>query len=195
MVSLGWGVIKDSLGAQMKKIVSLGLLYAVTAFLRDIAEIVFVEELHVLSADKEEEIYDFFTFFSMITSMIDVVCYLWILNGLSGTMQYLDNMNQTMKLQRYLKLRCVLILSILFAFFWALIGVLDEIVDSVSPCFAEKNQEWIIPAALSMNYFFILTSISLLWKPEPHAKEFASVMELPSIGDDDDIIRKDMEML
>jgi len=195
MVSLGWGVIKDSLGAQMKKIVSLGLFYVAMAFLRDIAGVVFVEELHVLSANEEEEIYDFFTFFSLITSVIDVVCYMWILNGLSGTMQYLDNMNQSRKLQRYLKLRCILIVSILFALFWSVIGVLDEIVDSVSPFFAEKNQEWVIPAAMSMNYLFILVSIATLWRPEPHAKEFASVMELPSIGDEDDIVRKDIEML
>lgn len=181
MVCLGWGVIRDTLGDQMKKIVALGVFYLSMAFLRDISGIVFVEEMHVLSESKEEAIYDLFTFFTLVTAFIDVVCYMWILDALNGTMQYLENMNQAMKLKRYLRLRLILLLSILFALFWTVMGVVDDLMETAV---LAENQNWIIPGAWSMNYLFILASISLLWRPDPRAKEMAYVMELPSIGND-----------
>lgn len=181
MVCLGWGVIRDTLGDQMKKIVILGLFYLIMAFLRDIAGIVFVEEIHVLSDSKEEAIYDLFTFFTLITATIDVVCYMWILDALNGTMQYLENMNQTMKLKRYLRLRLILLLSILFGLFWTVLGIVNTTMDTA---ILSENQDWVIPGAWSVNYFFILISIALLWRPNPGAKDFAYVMELPAVGGD-----------
>lgn len=181
MVCLGWGVIRDTLGDQMKKILFLGIVYLVVAFLRDVAGIVFVEEIHVLSDETEEEIYDVFTLFTLITATIDVVCYMWILDALNGTMQYLENMNQTMKLKKYLRLRLILLLSILFGLFWTILGIVNTMMDTAV---LAENQDWVIPAAWSVNFFFILTSIALLWRPNPRAKEFAYVMELPSVGED-----------
>lgn len=181
MVSLGWGVIRDTLGDQMKKIVLLGAFYLVMAFSRDVAEIVFVEEFHVISDAQEDEIYDVFTLFTLITAGIDVMCYMWILDALNGTMQYLENMNQSMKLRRYLRLRLVLLLSILFGLFWTLMVFFDSIMDTA---ILAENQDWVISAAWSVNYFFILTSIAYLWRPNPNAKQFAYVMELPSVGGD-----------
>ena len=70
MVSLGWGVIRDDLGDQMKKIIGLGIVYSVFAFSRDVAEIIFVEELQTLSVAAEEKIYDVFTILTFITAAI-----------------------------------------------------------------------------------------------------------------------------
>lgn len=181
MVSLGWGVIRDTLGDQMKKVVMLGLAYLFTAFCRDVSERVFVEEIHILSVGEETAIYDFFTLFTLVTAAIDVICYMWILDALNGTMQYLENMNQTMKLKQYLRLRLILLLSILFALFWTVLGVVDTMMETAV---LAENQAWVIPAAWSVNYFFLLSSIAWLWRPNPRAKEFAYVMELPSLGED-----------
>ena len=49
MVSLGWGVNRDSLGSTMKKIVGLGILYAGVAVARDILTIIAVEDLQKVS--------------------------------------------------------------------------------------------------------------------------------------------------
>jgi len=181
MVCLGWGVIRDTLGDQMKKIVILGIFYFVMAFARDTAEVVFIKDIQVLSYEKEEEIYDIFTFFALVTSTIDVVVYMWVLDSLNGTMQYLENMNQSMKLKRYLKLRLILMLSILFGFVWSVLGIVNATMDTA---ILNENQDWVLPAAWAMNYFAILAAIAFLWQPNPQAKEFAYVMELPSVGDD-----------
>ncbi len=181
MVSLGWGVIRDSLGEQMKKIVFLGLFYSSMAFLRDTAEIIFVEEVHVLSAKREEEIYDIFTIFTLITAAIDVVVYMWILDALNGTMQYLENMNQTRKLDRYLKLRLILLMSILFGLFWTVLGLVDAFMETAV---LKENQDWIIPGAWATNFFFILLAIAYLWRPDPNAKQLAYAMEISSNDDE-----------
>lgn len=185
MVSLGWGVIRDTLGDSMKKIIMLGVLYGSLAFLRDSAEIWFVEEVQVFSEDEEKkmlyEIYDLFEILTFITAAIDVTFYMWILDSLNSTMQYLENMNQSMKLKRYLRLRLILLFSILFGVAWAIFGIVDVSMDD---SILIEGKEWIIRAMWVVNYTFVLVSIALLWKPDPRAKEFAYVMELPSIGDD-----------
>lgn len=181
MVSLGWGVIRDDLGDQMKKIIGLGIIYSVFAFSRDVAEIIFVEELQTLSVAAEEKIYDVFTILTFITAAIDVAFYMWILDALNNTMQYLENMNQSMKLKRYLRLRLILLFSILFGIGWSVFEIVDKTMEDQ---ILSEGQDWLLRALWTVNYTFVLVSIALLWKPDPRAKEFAYVMELPSIGDD-----------
>jgi hypothetical protein len=181
MVSLGWGVIRDDLGDQMKKIIGLGIIYSVFAFSRDVAEIIFVEELQTLSVAAEEKIYDVFTILTFITAAIDVTFYMWILDALNNTMQYLENMNQSMKLKRYLRLRLILLFSILFGIGWSVFEIVDKTMEDQ---ILSEGQDWLLRALWIVNYTFVLVSIALLWKPDPRAKEFAYVMELPSIGDD-----------
>mmetsp|Transcript_10800 Transcript_10800/g.20198 ORF Transcript_10800/g.20198 Transcript_10800/m.20198 type:complete len:625 (-) Transcript_10800:977-2851(-) len=181
MVSLGWGVIRDTLGDEMKKIILLGVLYSVFAFVSDIAAIVFEKELQILSNETEREIYDIFAVLTLATAVIDVIFYMWILDSLNSTMQYLENMNQTMKLRRYLRLRLILLFSILFAICWSVFGIVDTTMDD---SILGEAKEWIVQTMWDVNYIFVLVSIALLWKPDPRAKEFAYVMELPSIGGD-----------
>jgi hypothetical protein len=181
MVSLGWGVIRDTLGDDMIKIITLGILYGSLAFMRDAAEIWFVEELQILEDGASESIWDLFTILTFLTSCIDVTFYMWILDSLNSTMQYLENMNQNMKLKRYLRLRLILLFSILFGVIWAIFGIVDKSMDD---SILSEGQDWVLRAMWYVNYAFVLVSIALLWKPDPRAKEFAYVMELPSIGDD-----------
>lgn len=181
MVSLGWGVVRDNLGDQLSKIIVLGIVFSVCAFLRDVAEIVFVEEMQVWSLEKEEEVYDIYTILTFLVAAIDCTFYMWILDSLNSTMQYLENMNQSNKLKRYLRLRLILLISILFGIVWAVFGIVDTTMDT---SILNDGQEWIIRAMWVVNYTFVLVGIVMLWKPNARAKEFAYVMELPSIGDD-----------
>lgn len=40
--------------------------------------------------------------------------------------------------------------------------------------------------AWQVNYTFVITAIAILWKPDSRSKEFAFIMELPQIADDED---------
>jgi len=113
------------------------------------------------------------------TAAVDVIFIMWILDALNGTMMYLENMSQTRKLGRYLRLRTIFLFSILFATVWAvfsLVNTYDE--DGI----VREEHEWVVDAATELNYLFVLIGVAILWRPNPSAKEYAFVMELPAMG-------------
>mmetsp|Transcript_5329 Transcript_5329/g.7838 ORF Transcript_5329/g.7838 Transcript_5329/m.7838 type:complete len:606 (+) Transcript_5329:3-1820(+) len=188
MVSLGWGVVRDTLGDQLNKITFFGILYVGTATARDVFTIFAITENQTLSIEEEEDLFDIVTILTFVVAAIDVTFYMWILDALNGTMQYLENMNQTMKLKRYLRLRCILLMSILFAVVWSVFGLVDTYMDDAM---MEEQNAWGITIAWEVNYLFVLISVAVLWRPNPNAKDYAFVMELPALGatdgDDDEI--------
>jgi len=140
-----------------------------------------VAEFEHITLEKEEEIYNVWEILSFIVAAINVFFYMWILDSLNGTMQYLENMSQSMKLKRFLKLRLILLISILFAIAWSVFSIVNATMDTA---LLEYGQEWAVESAGEAIYFFILVGIAILWKPDPNAKEFAHVMELNTLGDD-----------
>lgn len=87
MVSLGWGVVRDQL-TQMRTIIALGTTYALVAAACDVLEILPVVENETLGSRKEQEVIDIITVLTFLVAAIDVTFYMWILDALSGTMQY-----------------------------------------------------------------------------------------------------------
>lgn len=182
MVALGWGVVRDDLNDHMRKIYILGGLYTATSLACDILRVMQVVENEVIGAEVNSALVDSTAILTFVVAAIDVSFYMWILDALSGTMMYLENMSQATKLQRYLRLRLVLLLSILFAVVWAVFGIVNSYL---SVRMLEERHEWGVQAAWEVNYFLVLTTVSFLWKPDPTAKEYAYVMELPSMPQDD----------
>jgi len=183
MVSLGWGVVRDSLGPTLPKVIGLGLLYLAASVVRFVMVTIAVEDVSTLSLKEEDELIDVVQIFTFILAFIDVCFILWILDSLNGTMEYLENMAQTRKLMRYLRLRCIFLFSILFAVVWAVFSLVDNYDESG---ILEEQHEWVVDGATELNYLFVLIAVAILWWPNPSAKEYAYQMELPSTGDYDD---------
>ena len=182
MLCLGWGVTCDTLGAKFKKVVLLGIVYAGTSAARDVMTVLAITENEILSVDEETEILDVVTILTFCTALIDVIFYLWIFDALNGTMQYLESMNQAMKLKRYLRLRLILLISVLFAIVWTVFGIVDSYNEQ--RMVTEEENGWVLNAIWEINYLGVLIGLSCLWAPEPGAKEYAYVMELPAMGGD-----------
>ena len=182
MLSLGLGVTCDSLGGKMKKVVTLGIAYAGTSAARDVMTVLAITENEVLSTTAETELLDVVALLTLIAAFIDVTFYLWIFSALSGTMEYLQGMNQSRKLKRYLRLRMILLLSVLFAVVWTVFGIVDSYNDK--RIINEEVNGWVLTAVWELNYLFVLVGLSCLWAPEAGAKEYAYVMELSTIGND-----------
>jgi hypothetical protein len=181
MVSLGWGVVRDTIGDQMNKIIFLGSFFFVSSTARDIISIISVVDMKTMSIDGEENLIGIVEILTLVIAIIDVSFYMWILDALNGTMQYLENMSQHNKLRRYLRLRLILLLSILFAIVWGVFGLVDTLLDET---ILNQDAEWAIKATWELNYLMVLVSVAVLWRPNPAAKDYAFVMELPSIGGD-----------
>jgi len=178
MVALGWGVIRDTL-SQLKKVIFLGFLYSIFSLAQEIAGVLFVKDLYTTDLHHEERLYDMYRILDFVVQLINVVFYYWILYALTGTMQYLSNMGQTRKLGRYLRFRCILLLSLLLAIVTVLFGVAETNDIAVVP----DNFVWIYDALWEFNYAIILFAISVLWRPNPSAREYAVAMEIPIGGD------------
>lgn len=138
MVGHGWGVIRDDLGPVMTKINFLGGLYIAVSLVSEIMQVVAVTEVQKLSQVEEDELFDFVSILSLVVAAIDVIFILWIFDSLNATMDYLENMNQTSKLQRYLRLRMIILFSILFVIVWSLF----EIVNNYDEGIVDESGEW-----------------------------------------------------
>jgi len=182
MVSLGWGVNRDSLGSTMKKIVGLGIIYAGVAAARDIFTIIAVEEMQKIADAKEENLVDLAGIFTLLAAAIDVLFILWILDSLNATMEDLEGAGQHRKLKIFLRLRCVFLIAILFACIWIVLGLVDTYMEET---IIEQESQWVLVAAMEFNYLIVLVGVAVLWRPNPNAKEFAYVMELQGNDDED----------
>ena len=189
MVSLGWGVVRDELGSIMKKIHILGGLYIVISLVTEILDEIKDNGIKRLTKD-EKELVDVVYILSFVIVLINLIFYFWIIDSLGGTMEYLENMKQTRKLLRYLRLRMFLMFSILFGVMWFVFGIVDTIDQGI----VSTEAKWVLDASIEINYLFLLVVVAWLWRPQENAKEYAYVMELPSMsaavydGDDDGMI-------
>lgn len=192
MVSLGWGVVRDTL-TNMKKIVSFGFIYAIASAALEIMEIFDIVENEVMTEMEKTGVMDVLQILTFIVVVIDVFFFMWILDALSGTMQYLENLNQNSKLMRYLRLRLVLIISIFLSIVWVVFNLVNQHSDTK---ILDEANAWVTQSGMDLNYLMVMITVALLWQPNPSAKEYAYVMELPSIDDDIELTEEDgMEMI
>ena len=181
MVALGWGVIRDSLHSDLPKIVVLGVVYMTFATILEFTIEFARQDLQSLSYDQEIKLLDFATIIDFVVAAVNVVFIMWSLDALNATMTYLENMNQTRKLQRYLRLRTLFLFAVLFAVIWTVFALVDEYDEDG---IVREEHEWIVIAAMEVNHLAVLIGVAILWRPNPNAKEYAYVMELPAMGGD-----------
>ena len=186
MVSLGWGVVRDSLGPAMRMVIVLGALYIGISATRDLMLIFFVEDFTELTTEEETDLIDIVWVLTICVAALDVIYILWILDALNGTMQYLENMSQSRKLQRFLTLRSIILFAILFATVWIVFSLVDRYDEEG---IVREEHEWIVDAATEVNYLYLLLGVAILWRPNEAAREYAYVMELPDAesGDENDL--------
>ena len=108
--------------------------------------------------------------------IIDIIFLIWIPISLMRTIEHLRLTNQERKLERFRWLVRVLIASVsVTALLIALI-----IVDATDALDLIKANE--------INVFVILALVSVLWRPNPMAREYAYVMEAPTEENDLELV-------
>jgi len=184
MVSLGWGVTRDDLGRKLKWIVMSGIIYIGVAVVRDVMLLIAVTEVQEFSQRVEQDLFDVYAILTFVVAAIDVMFIMWIMDGFSSTLEYLESLNQTRKLKRYLRLRGLFLFSVLFAAIWAIFAVVTSKVTGLM----REEDTWIVDGAAELNYLIVLCGVACMWRPSPSSKEYAYAMELPAVmnGYDDD---------
>ncbi len=176
---MGWGVVRDSLGTTLVKIIILGLLYSGLTLAREFL-LAAAEAVEKASITEEEELIDLALVLTPLIIVVNLIFYFWIITSLNSTTDYLRNMSQTSKLKRHLRLRCLIITSLIVVGVWLVLNVAQRFTG-----FLSQDQMWIMEAVLEANYFFILFGVAVLWKPTSTSKDYAMQMEVPSLGSDD----------
>jgi len=184
MVAMGWGVVRDTLGMSLCKIILLGLLYSGLALLRDSLKAAALSA-QLVSSTEEEELIDLALVLSSIIICINVTFYCWIFSSVNSTTEYLRNMNQSQKLRRHLRLRCLIITSFVITVVLTVVNVVQSLVGISDVFQLSTDQMWIIEAARYSNHLFILFGVTILWRPNADAKDYAMQMQLPSVPDDE----------
>jgi len=192
MVALGWGVVRDTLGFAFCRIVTLGLLYAGLSLVVEIFEAA-ARANKVFTTSTEEELVDLALVVSFVIFVINIIFYVWIMSSLSNTTEYLKNMNQSSKLRRHLRLRCLVISSLVIITALTVVNTLQAVAtflplvvpDAQLKPFLTIDQEWILKAVGYGNHLFILFGVCILWRPNSDAKDYAMQMQIPSNPDDE----------
>ncbi|TPX54384.1 hypothetical protein CcCBS67573_g09584 [Chytriomyces confervae] len=163
IVSLGYGVVKPTLGTNMKKCVILGVIHFLAGVLYGAGALVINDVSPGLAL-----------LFSLPLSFAMTVFYYSILNGLTDTMENLAARRQPIKLLMYQRLWRILVFS-------AAVLVVFFVVNTI----AFKNRmdpEWLpiywqyrwllLDGWLNILYLVIYLSIALLWRPTENNQRY-----------------------
>jgi len=189
MVAKGWGVVRDTLGLTLCKIILLGLLYSGLALVRDFLQL--ASSSASLVSSKEQEEFDLALVLTLVIFCINVGFYFWIIYSARATADYLKNMNQTSKLRRHLRLRCLIITSMIISVALTGANAIQAMSGPLFPYAVESimslDQVWIIKAVGYANYLFILIGVTILWRPTSDSKDYAMQMQIPSGNEENDL--------
>ncbi|KAI8920272.1 lung seven transmembrane receptor-domain-containing protein [Powellomyces hirtus] len=179
IVSLGYGVVRPTLGSTMKKCLYLtyvhfvcGVVYAASSLLvTDISIWVLL-----------------FCVMPLSTSM--TVFYFWILNAITQSMNHLQNRRQPVKLQMYRRLWGLLVASVVVIVFMFVVDAFF-FMNRDSPDWLPKHWRvrwFLLDGWLNILYLLVFLGICILWRPTENNQRYG-LDELAQDDHDDDNFR------
>uniref|UniRef100_A0ACD5X6R8 Uncharacterized protein n=1 Tax=Avena sativa TaxID=4498 RepID=A0ACD5X6R8_AVESA len=170
-ISMGYGVVRPTLGGLTSKVLLLGLTYFLASELLDIAEN--VGTINDISGKAK-------LFLVLPDAFLDAFLILWIFTSLSRTLEKLQARRSSLKLDIYRKFTNALAVSVIASVVW--IGY--EVYFKATDPFSERWQSaWIITAFWDVLAFVLLVVICYLWAPSQSSQRYAYSGE---VADDDE---------
>ena len=160
-VSLGWGVVRPSLGNNTWKLIALGLLYFVCE-----GGLELVQRYSPLDADAEK----WRLALIVPVSVLNSVFYWWMFLSLHRLLSFLDARKQEAKLHIYKQLTAVLLASLLAAVAYASYQIYFSLQQKQME---NWNQLYLLDqGAPFIIYTVILLTIAALWRPSAEGKQY-----------------------
>ncbi|MCL7046094.1 hypothetical protein MKW94_030158 [Papaver nudicaule] len=161
MVSMGYGVVRPTLGGLTSKVVMLGGTFL---FASEVLEL--VENVGAIS--------DFSgsarLFLVLPVAILDAFFILWIFTSLSTTLNKLQARRMMAKLEIYRKFTNALVVAVVFS----VGGLFYELFFKANDVYNERWQTaWIIPAFWQVLSFSVLCVICALWAPSQNSTRYA----------------------
>lgn len=178
IVSMGYGVVRQSLGEDMKRVLGLGASYCVLSLVFTIASSLPSSAKNI--GDPEYE--NLFSIVIMFLATIDTIFYMWTISSINNLIITLEARKQTVKLQLYKNFRFALVAALSFAVLWA---VYASILMGTQTTETNWEYKWTIDAISELLYFLIFVAIAVLWAPSRNNQRYVSYVELAVNHEDD----------
>ncbi|XP_018851051.1 transmembrane protein 87B [Juglans regia] len=173
-VSMGYGVVRPTLGGLTSKVLLLGTTYFLASELLDITE--YVGTINDISGRAR-------LFLVLPDAFLDAFLILWIFTSLSRTLEQLQAKRSSVKLDIYRKFSNALAVTVVASVAW--IGY--EVYFKATDPFNERWQSaWIITAFWDILAFALLCVICYLWAPSQNSQRYAYSEEVGEEPDDEE---------
>eukprot|EP00262_Sarcandra_glabra_P021177 TRINITY_DN878_c0_g1_i1.p1 TRINITY_DN878_c0_g1~~TRINITY_DN878_c0_g1_i1.p1 ORF type:complete len:530 (+),score=68.19 TRINITY_DN878_c0_g1_i1:75-1664(+) len=161
VVSMGYGVVRPTLGGITSKVVLLGVIYFVASEALELVE--HLGNINDFSGKAR-------LFLVLIVAVLDACFILWIFSSLSKTLEKLQMRKSMAKLELYRKFTNTLAVSVLVSVAWIGYELYFNATDPVSELW---QRAWIITAFWTMLSFLLLAAICVLWAPSHNPTRYA----------------------
>ncbi|KAK4427413.1 Transmembrane protein 87A [Sesamum alatum] len=161
IVSMGYGVVRPTLGGLTSKVLLLGGTFFVASEVLELIEN--VGAVSDLSGKTR-------MFFVLPVAILDAFFILWIFTSLSSTLNKLQARRMTAKLDIYRKFTNALAVAVILSVGW----ICYELYFKSHDVYNEQWQNaWIIPAFWQVLSFSLLCVICVLWAPSQNSTRYA----------------------
>lgn len=153
VVSMGYGIMRPTLGGVTKKVFLLGIIYLMASEALELVE--HLGNINDFSGKAR-------LFLVLPVAVLDATFILWIFSSLSKTLEKLQIRRSIAKLELYRKFTNALAVSVLLSVAW--IGY--ELYFNANDPYSELwRTAWIIPAFWTLLAYVLLTVVCVLWAP------------------------------
>ncbi|XP_077232824.1 lung seven transmembrane receptor family protein [Tasmannia lanceolata] len=161
VVSMGYGVVKPTLGGISSKIALLGVIYFVASEALELVE--HLGNINDFSSKAK-------LFLVLPVAILDACFILWIFSSLSKTLEKLQTRRSMAKLELYRKFTNALAVSVLLSVTWIGYELYFNASDPLSELW---ERSWIIPAFWAVLAYLLLAVICVLWAPSHNPTRYA----------------------
>ncbi|KAL6179052.1 hypothetical protein ACLB2K_050568 [Fragaria x ananassa] len=173
-VSMGYGVVRPTLGGLTSKVLLLGVTFFLATELLNITE--YVGTINDVSGRAR-------LFLVLPDAFLDAFLILWIFTSLSKTLEQLQTKRSSVKLYMYRKFSNALAVTVIASVAW----IAYEVYFKATDPFNEKwHSAWIITAFWDILAFALLCVICYLWAPSQNSQRYAYSEKLGEESDDDE---------
>lgn len=161
MVSMGYGVVRPTLGGITSKVIMLGATFFLASEVLELVEN--VGTISDLSGKAR-------LFLVLPVALLDAFFILWIFNSLSATLNKLQARRMLAKLDIYRKFTNALVVAVVVSVGW----ICYELYFKANDAYNEHWQNaWIVPAFWQVLSFSLLSVICILWAPSQNSTRYA----------------------
>ncbi|TQD98622.1 hypothetical protein C1H46_015870 [Malus baccata] len=175
VVSMGYGVVRPTLGGITSKVLLLGVIYFVASEALELVE--HLGNINDFSGKAR-------LFLVLPVALLDACFILWIFSSLSKTLEKLQIRRSMAKLELYRKFTNSLAVSVLLSVAWIGYELYFNATDPLSELW---RRAWVIPAFWTLLAYLLLAVICVLWAPSHNPTGYAYSEETTDDFDDEGI--------